>query len=293
MINDNFHTNTPIRTKLMLRKIIKEFIYIVIGCIFMAIGTSLFLLPNKLSSGGFSGIATIIYYLFNMPLGTTMLILNIPLFIISFIKVGRSVVIKGIVGTVILSTFIDIFDNIKQITTDRFLACIYGGICVGIGTAIILKAHASTGGTDMLSYVVKSYKPHFRTSNLIVFVDIAIVLVNMLVFKEVEIGLYSAIVIYLMGKMIDIVFEGIYFTKNMFIVSNKYKEIAEEIGKKLDRGSTGIYAKGMYTTQKKMMLWCVANRNEVARIKEIAIEIDPKAFIVISNAREAWGKGFK
>ena len=96
-----------------------------------------------------------------------------------------------------------------------------------------------------------------------------------------------------MGKMIDIVFEGIYFTKNMFIVSNKYKEIAQEIGEKLDRGTTGIYAKGMYTREKKMMLWCVASRSEVARIKEIAKKIDSQSFIVISNAREAWGKGFK
>ena len=93
--------------------------------------------------------------------------------------------------------------------------------------------------------------------------------------------------------MIDIVFEGIYFTKTMFIVSNKYKEIAQEIGEKLGRGSTAIYAKGMYTREKKMMLWCVASRGEVARIKQIAEEIDPKSFIVISSAREAWGKGFR
>lgn len=93
--------------------------------------------------------------------------------------------------------------------------------------------------------------------------------------------------------MIDIVFEGVYFTKTMFIVSNKYREIAQEIGQKLDRGSTAIYAKGTYTREKKMVLWCVASRGEVVRIKQIAQEIDPRAFIVISNAREAWGKGFK
>ncbi len=281
------------RKQIVLKKYLKEGVEIIIGCILMALGTALFLLPNQLSSGGFAGISTIIYYLFNMPLGITMLILNIPLIILTIIKVGKEIAIKGIFGTIVLSTFIDIFEKLKPLTEDRLLACIYGGILVGLGTAIVLKANASTGGTDLLSYIVRAFKPHFKISNLIVIVDITIVFLNVLFFKEVEIGLYSAIAIYLMGKMIDIVFEGVYFTKMMFIVSNKYKEIAQEIGQKLDRGSTAIYAKGTYTREKKMVLWCVASRGEVVKIKQIAQEIDPRAFIVISNAREAWGKGFK
>ena len=281
------------KRKLLAMKILKEGIYIIIGCALMASGTSLFLLPNQLSSGGFAGISTIIYYLFSLPLGTTMLILNIPLFIMTIIRVGKETAIKGIFGTILLSTFIDILEKFKPLTEDRFLACIYGGILVGLGTAIVLKASASTGGTDLLTYIIRSYKPTYRASSLIVIVDTAIVLLNVIFFKEIEIGLYSAIAIYLSGKMIDIVFEGIYFTKTMFIVSNKYKEIAQEIWEKLGRGSTAIYAKGMYTREKKMMLWCVASRGEVARIKQIAEEIDPKSFIVISSAREAWGKGFR
>lgn len=281
------------REQLLIRKYIKEIIEIIIGCLFMAGGTSLFLLPNQLSSGGFAGIATIIYYLFSLPLGTTMLILNIPLIILTIIRVGKETAIKGIFGTIVLSVFIDILERFKPLTEDRLLACIYGGILIGLGTAIVLKANASTGGTDLLTYIIRYYKPHYRASNLIVVIDIAIVLLNVIFFKEIEVGLYSAIAIYLSGKMIDIVFEGIYFTKTMFIVSNKYKEIAQEIGQKLDRGSTAIYAKGMYTREKKMMLWCVASRGEVAKIKQIAQEVDPKSFIVISSAREAWGKGFK
>ena len=281
------------RTKLAIKKYLKEGIEIVIGCLLMALGTALFLLPNQLSSGGFAGISTIIYYLLGMPLGLTMLALNIPLIILTIIKVGKEIAIKGIFGTIVLSTFIDIFEKLKPLTEDRLLACIYGGILVGLGTAIVLKANASTGGTDLLSYIVRAFKPQFKTSNLIVIVDTTIVILNVLFFKEIEIGLYSAIAIYLMGKMIDIVFEGVYFTKTMFIVSNKYREIAQEIGQKLDRGSTAIYAKGTYTREKKMVLWCVASRGEVVRIKQIAQEIDPRAFIVISNAREAWGKGFK
>ncbi len=279
--------------KIAVKKLIKESIYIVIGCFFMAIGTSLFLLPNQLSSGGFAGISTIIYYLFGLPLGTTMFILNIPLIILTIIRIGKETAIKGIFGTIVLSIFIDILENFNPLTQDRLLACIYGGVFVGLGTAIVLKVNASTGGTDLLSYVIKSYKAHYKTSNLIVIVDIGIILLNVIFFREIEVGLYSAIAIYLMGKMIDIVFEGIYFTKMMFIVSNKYKEIAQEIGDKLDRGSTAIYAKGTYTKDRKMMLWCVASRGEVAKIKQITQEIDPRAFIVISSAREVWGKGFR
>lgn len=276
-----------------IKNILKDSLYIIIGSFFMAAGTSLFLLPNQLSSGGFTGFATITYYLLSIPVGTLMIFLNIPLFIITIIKVGRSVAIKGIIGAIFLSVFIDILENLRPITEDRFLACIYGGILTGLGTAIVLKANSSTGGTDLLTYIIKAFKPQYRTSSMIVLIDTGIIVLNVIFFKEIKIGLYSAITIYIMGKMIDIVFEGIYFTKTMFIISKKYMEIAEIIGREVNRGSTGIYAKGMYTNEEKMMLWCVASRGEVAEIRKIVDQVDDKAFIVISSAREAWGKGFK
>lgn len=259
----------------------------------MAIGVSQFLLPNQLSSGGFTGIATITYYLLKFPMGLTILALNIPLFVIAFIKKGKSFLVRGILGTTFLSMFIDIFDQYPALTQDRFLACIYGGVLMGFGTSIILKANASTGGTDMLAYVIKEYKPSYRTGSLIVMIDIFIVILNVFFFKEIEIGLYSAITIYLMGKMIDIVFEGINFTKIVYIISDKYLEISNRIVEDVERGATGIYAKGMYTNEEKMMLLCVGSRNEAMRIKQISKKIDPRSFVVISNAREAYGIGFK
>ncbi len=284
---------TKTKKIITLRKYLLDTLYIVVGCIIMAIGTALFLLPNQLSSGGFSGISTIIYYFLHFPLGTTMLLLNIPFLLWALFKIGKELLIKSIAGTVLLAIFIDIFEKLKPLTDDRFLACIYGGICIGIGMALVLKASASTGGTDLISYIARAYRPHIRTSNIIVILDFIIIALNVFFFKQIEIGLYSAIAIYIVGKMIDIIFEGINFTKMMLIVSNKYKEIAQQIGDDLQRGSTGIYAKGMYTRERKMMLFCVGARNEVAKIKEIAVKIDPKAFIVIANARETWGKGFK
>lgn len=277
-----------------IRKYSIDFLLILLGSALMAMGTSWFLLPNQLSSGGFSGIATITYYLLKLPMGTVIMLLNIPLFILSFFKIGKEFLIKSIVGTLSLSFFIDRFDTIYRVVTyDKTLACIYGGVLMGLGTAIILKAHASTGGTDLLANLVRKYKPDVRTSNVIVLIDIIIVGLNVLFFRKIEIGLYSAITIYLMGKIIDIVFEGIYFTKMVFIISDKYQLIAEKIAKEVQRGSTGIYAKGMYTNEEKMMLLCIASRGEAIQIKQVAYEVDDKAFLVISNAREAFGKGFK
>lgn len=281
------------RRELRLKKYSFELLQIIVGTFIMAVAVSLFLLPNQLSSGGFTGIATITYYLLKLPMGIIIFALNIPLFILSFIKKGKNFLIKGVLGTVFLSIFIDILDKYQPLTQDRFLSCIYGGILMGLGTSVILKANASTGGTDMLAYVIKAYNPNYRTGNLIVMIDSIIIALNVIFFRKIEIGLYSAITIYLMGKAIDIVFEGINFTKLIYIISDKYLDISEEIIKEIERGITGIYAKGMYTNEKKMMLLCVASRNQAMRIKQISKKIDPRSFVVISNARETFGLGFK
>ncbi len=282
-----------IKNKLNFRKGIFNAICLISGTLLMACSTAMFLLPNQLSTGGFSGIGTIAYYFFNIPVGTAMLVLNLPLFFIAFFRIGKRFLFKSIVGTILLSVFIDVLENFNPVTNDRFLACIYGGILTGIGTSLILKANASTGGSDLLSYVVRSYNDKFKSGDLIIFVDSIIIFLNILFFKEIEIGLYSAIAIFLMGKMIDIVFEGVNFTKVLFIITDKYEEIAKVVGDTVQRGSTGIYAKGMHTNKEKIMLFCVGSRSEVIRIKKIATTIDPKSFIVISNARETWGKGFE
>lgn len=275
------------------KRTLVEIMGTIIGAMVMAVGTSLFLLPNQLSSGGFSGIATITYYFFNIPMGTTILLLNIPLFLFSIYKLGKSFFVKSIIGTVTLSIFIDILDKLEPLTTDRFLACIYGGIITGLGTAIILKVHSSTGGSDLISNIAKAYRPTLRMSNVIIIMDIIIVGLNMFFFREIEVGLYSAIAIYLMGKIIDIIFEGIYFTKFLIIISDKNEEIAKQIGDKIQRGATGLYGKGMYTNEEKLVLICAASRGDISKIKTIARKIDSKCFIIITNSREVVGLGFK
>ena len=282
-----------IKRKLRLKQNAYEVFLMFLGCFVMACGTSLFLLPNQLSSGGFTGVATVLYYVFKFPVGTTMFILNIPLFILGYIRLGKSFIIKSISGTAILSLFLNLLQNVPVLVQDKFLASIYGGIVVGIGMSIVLKSFSSTGGTDLLIYIIRSFRPEFQTSSLIIIIDVFIVGLNVVFLRNLEIGLYSAIAIYIMGKMVDIIFDGINFTKIIFIISNKYEKISREIKSKVQRGSTGIYTKGMYTNEDRTMIMCVGNRNEISKIKEIALGIDKKAFIIITNAREIFGKGFK
>ncbi len=248
------------RNLVYLRNSFTELIQIVCGTSIMALGTCLFLLHNRLSTGGFSGASTIFYYLFKFPVGTTMFALNIPLFIFCFFKNGKKFFLRSIIGTFFLSFFINIFEKITPLTQDKLLACIYGGILVGIGTAIILKAGASTGGSDLLAQLIRKFNPNYKTGSLIVIFDTIIVGLNVIVFKQIEIALYSAIAIYIMGKSIDIFLEGIYFTKIVYIISDKYEEIASKVQTELERGATGIYAKGMYTQKNKIVLLCVARK---------------------------------
>lgn len=274
-------------------KLVIEILETIVGAIIMAVATSIFLLPNQLSTGGFSGIATILYYFLDIPMGTTIIAINIPLFLFATYKLGKEFVLKSFVGTATFSIFIDVLDSVPSLTQDRFLACIYGGIIMGIGTAVILKANSSTGGSDLISTIVKSYNPNIRIGNIITIVDVIIVSVNVLFFKQIEIGLYSAIAIYLMGKMIDVVFEGIYFTKLIIIISNKNEEIADEIIQNIGRGLTGLYGKGMYKDEQKLILMCAISRKDIGKIKQAAKTIDPQSFLIITDAREIFGLGFK
>ncbi len=276
-----------------IKKSMIDAIGTVIGSAIMAVGVSSFLLPNQLSSGGFSGVATITYYLLKIPMGAMIMALNIPLFLFAGYRLGKEFFIKSLIGTFSLSIFIDILDRYPPITTDRFLACIYGGVIIGIGTAIILKVDSSTGGTELIANIIKTYNPYISMSKYLTIIDVIIIALNVIFFKHIEIGLYSAIAIYLYGQMIDIIFEGVHYTKLLFIISDKNDQISKVISDKVKRGVTGLYGKGMYRDKDKLVLICAASRGDVSKIKDIANGIDKNCFIVIANAREVLGKGFK
>lgn len=276
-----------------MRKFLKNTFSIIFGCILMAGGTSFFLLPNKLSAGGFAGISTIVYYLFKIPLGTFMLAINVPVFILTYYKLGKRFAINSIIGATLYSVFVDIFDKLPAVTDDRLLACIYGGILTGVGTGILLNVKSSTGGTELVTNIIRSYNAKYTTSKLIIIIDTVIVILNVIFFGEIEIGLYSAIAIIIMGKVIDILVEGTNFSKLLFIISEKNDKIAKEIGTNVKRGSTGIYGKGMFKDNSKIILMCAIGRGDLPKVKQIVKEIDKDAFIIISNAREVLGMGFR
>ena len=276
-----------------MNKFFKEVLLTFLGTAIAGVGMGSFLLPNKLSSGGFAGIATIFYYFFGWNVGITVIILNIPFFIWAAMRLGKEFLVKAILGTFSLSFFIDIFENIAFVSNDRLLSCIYGGILVGIGTGLIFKAYTSTGGTDLIVQIAKSYGARVSSSRLLNSIDICVVILNVIFFREIDIGLYSAIAIFLDGVMIDIIFEGINFSKLVFIVSDKNDEIMKLLHEKINCGVTEFYGRGSYMHKDKIVLMSIVNRSEIPALKESVYMVDEGAFVVVANAREVYGLGFK
>jgi uncharacterized membrane-anchored protein YitT (DUF2179 family) len=276
-----------------MKKFFQDISISFLGCIISAFGTACFLLPNKLSSGGFSGIATILYYLFNIKMGVSILILNIPLFILAYIKLGKYFVAKTVISTIAYSKMIDFFEMITLNIQDKFLASIYGGILIGIGLSFVFRRHASTGGTDLIASLTQSYNPRIKIGQMLVLLDFFIVFANLIVFKSVEIGLYSFIAIFLESKAIDIIFEGVNFTKLIYIISNKSEEISNQINIELEKGATLLYGKGSYKKNDKYVIMCATKRTNVIKVKRLVYNIDENAFLIITDAREVYGLGFK
>lgn len=274
--------------------ILKDIIFSIIGCIFISAGIVFFLLPLKISAGGFSGIATITYYLFNLKLGTVIWILNIPLLIIGFFRIGKYFFFKTMFATWLLSFCINFFENMNLFLNidDILLSAIYGGVIIGIGTTCIFKANNSTGGTELLIQIILSYKDNIKVSKLLVIIDSIIVGLNLIIFKQIEIGLYSFIVIFLNSKIVDLFIEGVNFTKIVYIISDKSTEISNKILNDLDKGLSGIYGKGMYQNKEKLILMCVIKKRDLIKLKEIVKQVDDAAFMIISDAIDVYGLGF-
>lgn len=274
--------------------ILKDIIFSIIGCIFISAGIVFFLLPLKISAGGFSGIATITYYLFNLKLGTVIWILNIPLLIIGFFRIGKYFFFKTMFATWLLSFCINFFENMNLFLNidDILLSAIYGGVIIGIGTTCIFKANNSTGGTELLIQIILSYKDNIKVSKLLINIDSIIVGLNLIIFKQIEIGLYSFIVIFLNSKIVDLFIEGVNFTKIVYIISDKSTEISNKILNDLDKGLSGIYGKGMYQNKEKLILMCVIKKRDLIKLKEIVKQVDDAAFMIISDAIDVYGLGF-
>lgn len=283
-------------TKKNIQNYIIEYIYIVLGAFIISVGINLFLLPHKMTTGGASGIATMLYYLFNIPLGVTTICINIPLLILSYIKLGKKYTIKTIVSTVVLSIFFDIFklNNILDfLNLDLLMSCILGGITVGIGISFTFKAGASSGGSDLLANIIYKLKKVNSVSQVLLVIEFVIISGIIITFKDINVGLYSIISMIISTKVIDLLFEGIYYTKVVTIITKKKDEILKRIFDEIGRGATVTNVIGAYTNEEKYEIICIVDRSQVSKIKRIVIEEDMNSIMYITSSSETLGYGFK
>ncbi|HHU89988.1 MAG TPA: YitT family protein [Clostridiaceae bacterium] len=287
---------------------IKSYLTIGLGCFIITISMNFFLIPYKLAPGGVSGLSTVLYYVFNgnIPVGTLMLILNIPLFIIAYKSKGRKFFFRSLFGAVTLSLMIDstamIFNriinehfvniDISMADPDLLLYALIGGGIMGFGLAIVLREDATTGGTDLISSVLHKVFPRFSVGQHLLLMDGLVIIFAAIVFKSVKLALYASMSLYVSTKTIDAYLEGLRFSKSLLIISEKSEQIAKRLLEEVDRGVTGLNGKGMYSKQDKTVLLCVVKREEIPVVKNIVKSCDEKAFILLMDAREVLGEGF-
>lgn len=291
--------------KIFSKKWFISYSLIVIGSIILAAGFVFFISPYKIVPGGVYGIAIVIHYmtegLFSwaptgLPIGIMGLIMNIPLTIIGIKILGPRFGVKTVVGFVLTSVFMDaityFYGEAPLVVGDALLSSIFGGLMVGLGLGIIFKSKATSGGSDIVAMILAKYTK-MPLGQLMIYVDSAIVLIGLVVFADWKIPLYSWIVIYVCGKTIDVVLQGMTVDKTLFIVSDKFVEIRDRIINELHRGGTYIPGKGMYNGSDKTIIFTVVNRREMALLQEYIHEIDPTAFLTVLEANEILGEGFK
>jgi len=276
----------------MLRgRIFFSYALITLGSLVTAVGLDMFLVPNRIAAGGVSGLATIIFYLFGFPVGMTMLAMNVPLFVTSLKVLGPRFGIKTLYGFFILSVFVDLLEPvIGSPTSDPLLAAIFGGSMTGAGLGLVFRAGGTTGGTDIAAQLVRKF---FKTTSGqgLLFIDGMVILLAGIVFSA-ELALYALISVFITSRVIDVVQEGV-GAKAAIIISDHTDGIARAIISQLDRGATLMEGTGAYTRKSRGVLLTVVGRWEVARLKSLVWEVDPCAFVIVTNAHEVLGEGFK
>jgi len=293
------------KDKAFTKKWMKNYAFILAGTFLMACGYVFFITPNRIVPGGVFGISIVLHYLTvgvfswaeeGLPVGAMALLMNIPLVIIGIRVLGPRFGIKTIMGFVLTSIFIDVltyFHGYEPLVKDELLlSSIYGGILIGFGLGLIFKSKASSGGSDIVAMVISRYT-RIPPGQLLIYIDSVIVLVGLAAFRDWQVPLYSWIVIFLTGKVIDTVMHGSTFDKALFIISDHYEEIRTKIICDLNRSATFIPARGMFKEQDKKMIFVNVTRREVAILQDYIREIDPEAFLTVINAYEILGKGFK
>ncbi|MDQ2085422.1 YitT family protein [Herbivorax sp. ANBcel31] len=287
----------------------KDYLWIIIGAFVAAAGINIFIVPYKIAPGGVSGIATVLYYLSGerFPVGATMLVFNIPLFILGIRFIGKKFALKTLFGTIFLSIIIDVTKPIGTYFVDTFLLTpeirdhspdillysMFGGLLLGIGLGLVFRSGATTGGTDLAARMVNQFTPALTIGQTLLFIDFSVILFAAVTFQSFQLALYAIVTLYISTKIIDAILEGVSFAKALFIISDMPEIIAPRIMKELDRGVTALKGTGMYTRNDKQVLLCVVHRGQLMTLKRIVNDTDEKAFIILTDIREVLGEGFK
>lgn len=274
----------------------KDAILIALGAYLISLSINMFLLPHKMTTGGASGVATILFYTLKIPMGVTILLINLPLFIMSIIKLGKGFTFKTISATVLLSVFLEVFKYDSVITKapiDLLMSCIFGGIITGLGLALVLKSGASSGGSDLLASLIYRCTSVQSISQVLLVIEAVVITSMIIVFKDLNLGLYSLICLFISTKMLDFVFEGIDKTMIATIITKNPDLIIDKILNELKRGATITNTIGAHSKEKNVTITCVIYRSQISKLKEIIKNSDNKSMMYITAANEAVGKGFK
>lgn len=277
--------------KTNVRAEMKNVLLILVGLVFCALGFNLFLIPNNIAAGGFTGIAQLINSVTGFPVGTIALILNVPLFLVSMKSLGLRFGVRSLAATIGFSLLLDNL-HVPVITHDLWLSTVYGGLVSGLGFGLILRGSATTGGTDMLASLIHRLIPSIRVSVGMFIIDGLVILASAFVYDTAA-AMYALICILISNVVIDFVLEGPNSSHSFFIISDKSDEIAARIMQELDRGVTGLEGMGMYSHQHKRVLLCVVSRMETVTLRRIVFSVDPRAFVISAKAHDTYGEGFK
>ena len=279
----------------LFKNSISDYIIIALGASLYAASVAVFTSKNNIAPGGLTGVSTMLNYLFGLPIGAMIFLMNIPLFLWAFFKNGRGFVVKTMTGTALVSVFIDIFQAVLPFYGGNImLAAIFGGALSGLGLGLIFVRGGSTGGTDIIAVSLNKRFPHISTGRLMLLSDAVVLTAAAIVYGNIESALYAGITIFVSVRVIDAVTYGTSRGngKLIFIISDSYDVISREIIQKLGRGVTVLNGSGAYTGNSKRVLMCAARPNQVVKITKGVKIIDKNAFIVVTTANSILGEGF-
>lgn len=276
--------------KTMKKEVFYAYLHIIVGCLIGGMAYPLFLTPCGIAPGGLTGVGIICHHLFSWPVGTVSLVLNIPLFILSYRQMGPVFAFRSLIAMTLFSLSIDLLP-FAPMTEDPLLATLFGGILLGVGLGMIMRGGATTGGTDMMARLLHKHISFLSVGVLLFAMDF-IVIVAAAVFIGANEALYAIIDIYASSKMIDAVLIGLTADKACFIISDAWEKVSERILTEMNRGATQLKARGAWSKEERPVVMSVVSRNELSTIKKIVQEEDESAFMFVTEAYEALGEGF-